>query len=346
MTVPATITIGSVDLAAALTRWARRRAGPGARIEGLAPMPGNAGLSFGFTIRTATGDDPLVLRLAPPGVRRAGNTDVLRQVPLLGALDRAGIPIAPLVWHTGDESWFGTDAIVQRKLTAQPLHMSDGASGVVPGPAGSDPYLRQAMHVLADVHGVPWRESLGGWQAPEGVDDELDRWATVLARAGEPVWTTAGQRLERALRASAPDHPPVGLLHGDFQTNNILYDPDDGGLRAVIDWEIAGIGVQGLDVGWLAMMTDRSFWAPAWRERMRVLARPDDVRAWYEAARGVELERFDWYRALAAYRFGSIVAYNMRLHRTGRRVDPSYDLLAPSVTTLLARGLELAGNRS
>ena len=51
-------------------------------------MPGHAGLSFGFTVEHGEARDELVMRVPPKGVRRKGNTDVIRQVPLLQALHR------------------------------------------------------------------------------------------------------------------------------------------------------------------------------------------------------------------------------------------------------------------
>ena len=58
---------------------------------------GHAGLTFGFrrdrARRRADAAPRLVLKLSPPGVRRAGNTDVFHQAPLLRALHAAGLPV-------------------------------------------------------------------------------------------------------------------------------------------------------------------------------------------------------------------------------------------------------------
>jgi aminoglycoside phosphotransferase (APT) family kinase protein len=205
------------------------------------------------------------------------------------------------------------------------------------------PYLEAAAAVLAQVHGLPWSQALPDWAAPRGADAELATWAALLTRTGDPGWIAAGTRLREALAATAPAEPPVGLFHGDFQTHNILFDPDGGKVLAVVDWEIAGIGLQGLDVGWLAVMTDPSFWAREHQDRMDVVAPEGAVREWYEDAVGRTLADYDWYRALAAYRFGVIAAFNIRLHRTGRRPDASYELLVSSVERLFSRGLELTG---
>ena len=70
-------------LAERLQLWAEAHYGEHARATGLETMPGHAGLSFGFTIEHGEARDELVMRVPPKGVRRKGNTDVIRQVLLL-----------------------------------------------------------------------------------------------------------------------------------------------------------------------------------------------------------------------------------------------------------------------
>jgi len=329
---------GLDDLPGRLQRWADGEVRPGGRVAGLAPMPGNAGLSFGFDVvdRDGTVVRSLVVRFAPPGVRRSGNTDVLRQVPLLQALERAGVPVAPLVWWTGDESWFGTDAIVQERLAARPLRLWDGG-GAAPDPG---PYLRNAVTVLAGIHALDWADLLAGWAEPRPVAGEIAFWEGLLVKHPDPAWTEAGQRLAADLLRTDPGRHRTGLFHGDFHTNNVLFE-DDGTVAAVIDWEIAGIGATGLDLGWLALMTDPSCWHPDQQAAMRVVAEPRVLREQYEAAAGVAVPDLAWYEALACYRFGAIAGFNVRLHRSGRRPDPLYEDMASSVPVFFARGREL-----
>jgi aminoglycoside phosphotransferase (APT) family kinase protein len=328
------------ELAARLQRWADREVLPGGRVAGLAPMPGNAGLSFGFDVVDDGGAvaRSLVVRFAPPGVRRSGNTDVLRQVPLLRALQEAGIPVAPLVWSTGDPAWFGTDAIVQERLAATPLSLWGGDRHTDP-----EPFLHAAVVTLARIHALDWERLLAGWEQPRSVADEVGFWERLLAKHLDPAWTAAGQRLAAALLRTDPGGHRTGLFHGDYHTNNILFDHGTGAVAAVIDWEIAGIGATGLDLGWLAMMTDPSCWHPSRRAALRVVADPHRLREQYEAAAGYAVPHADWYQALACYRFGAIAGFNVRLHRTGRRPDPLYEDMASSVPALFIRGLELVG---
>lgn len=323
------------DIAAHLDAWTRHRFGHAARPKDVRPMPGNAGLSFGFTVDTPGAEMSFVIRLAPPGVRRRGNTDVLRQVPLLRALADAGIPVAPVVWSTGDPAWFGTDALIQEWVPGRPLHMFDAASGC----ATTEPLIlvRRAVDVLAGIHRVHWRDTLPEWETPREVAEEIDFWLPLMRRAAEGETLAAAVALATRLKATPPAAVRMGLMHGDYQTHNILYDAD-GAILAVVDWELAGIGAQLIDLGWLSMMTDPAAWAPEHAGRMRVIASPSWLCRRYEEASGAPVDGFEWYRAVACYRFAVIAAFNLRLHRTGRRVDPWYESLASSIPALLEHG--------
>ncbi|QCW49609.1 phosphotransferase family protein [Nocardioides dongxiaopingii] len=342
---PPAAALDAPRMAGLLAPWARERHGATAVVRDVAPMPGNAGLSFGFTVGHDGGAERLVVRLAPPGVRRSGNTDVLRQVPLIGALERHGVAVAPVLWSTDDPAWFGTDAVVQPYLEARPLPMH--------GPAGAAPldpdvvahHLRQAVAALVPLHAVDAAAALPGWDEPRTAASEVAFWGRLLERSPEPDWVGAGRRLGAALVAHDPGRHRVGVFHGDFQTHNVLYDAS-GALAAVIDWEIAGVGPVGLDLGWLSMMTDPACWHAERRAVLATEADPADLLRWYEDAGGAPLPDHDWYRALACFRYGAIAAFNLHLHRTGRRVDEVSALMGGGVPVLFERGRALLDNAS
>jgi len=332
----------SIDFESRAGSWARQQYGETTTVTGFAPMPGNSGLSFGFEVRSAdaTVIDEVVVRLAPPGVRRSGNTDVLHQVPLLDALGTTDVPVAPLLWHGDDSGPFGTDAIVQRRLAGRSL--SRNAVGALAPGRTTDDYVERAVEALARVHAIDWESLLPGWSTPVSVEDDLAYWQRLLDKAADPDVLELAARERDRLVELQPTDDRHGLFHGDFQPNNVLYDAN-GDVVAIVDWEIAGVGRVFMDVGWLSFMLDRSFWGPEYREVMQIDIDPGLIHSWYERYAGVELPNFGWYRAYAAYRFGTIAAYNVRLHRTGRRPDAVYETMASSVPVLFQHGLEMLG---
>ena len=303
------------------------------------PLPGHAGLSFGFEVLRADDTTKLVIRLAPPGVRRRGNTDVLRQVPLLTALDHANIPVAAVLWHSPDESWFDTDAYIQKFLTGAPFDMA-GSAGQRLDEEVSRPYLRNAARVLASIHLMDWRDELADWEPVKLPEQDIEFWRTLQPKMAEPHMPPAADALADALLASKPTDYPIGVFHGDFHTNNILFE-DDAGVSGVVDWEISGIGSQTLDIAWLSMMTDTACWAPNKQSVMRVVVDPKWLLGEYQEALGREVRDAAWHKAYACYRFGVITGFNLYLHRSGKRDDPHWEDAGASTIPLFDRGQHL-----
>ncbi len=150
-----------------------------------------------------------------------------------------------------------------------------------------------------------------------------------------------GRSTRDRLLATVPADPDIGVFHGDYQTGNLLFA--EGQLVAVLDWEISGIGAQLLDLGWLLMMNDPASWANG--DALATVPPFDELVERYAVASGryVRLDEVAWFRALAGYRFGVIACFNVMLHRTGKRPDPEWDNIAPSVPKLFGRALELLG---
>lgn len=300
---------------------------------------GHAGLSFGFEVIGADGAllASLVLKLAPPGVRRRGNTDVYRQAPLLRALHAAGLPVPDVPFASAGEAELGTPFIIMERLAGRPFLIWDPDPAFDRDPAAVASVWTQAARALATLHRFNWRSHLAGWETPRSVREEVEHWDGVLAKAQEPAWLAAGQRVRDRLLTRLPDGDPIGLVHGDYQPGNALYE--SGTLIGIIDWELASIGSQLLDLGWLMMMADRASWPENWRPISPPA--PESLRDVYEHALGRRFARVVWYRALAGYRFGAICCLNVRLHRTGRRPDPIWEKFALAIPFLFGRAEEL-----
>jgi aminoglycoside phosphotransferase (APT) family kinase protein len=325
-------------LQAQLERWAGVHYHEGTTITDLRPMPGHAGLSFGFSVADATGVvDRLVVRMPPKGVRRAGNTDVIRQVPLLRALAAAGVPVAEVVWFDEDESWFEVPYFMVRFLPGDTYAVRDPAP-VFDGVACAD-VIRHAVEALASVHRVDHTAALAGWERPKDLVAEIDFWVPILQKSAERDWIGMGERTRERLLARVPAHADVGIFHGDFQTGNILFEGSR--VIALLDWEISGIGAQLLDLGWLLFMNDADSWFDtAGLERVPPF---EQIVAWYAAAvgRDVDLADVAFFRALSAYRFGVISCLNVMLHRTGKRHDPEWERIALSIPSMFGTACDL-----
>ncbi|MGE3772541.1 MAG: phosphotransferase family protein [Gammaproteobacteria bacterium] len=330
----------SAVLAQRLQPMIARECGTGAQVAGLAPMAeGHAGLTFGFEVVDAAGAalGAYVLKLAPFGVTRRGNTDVYRQAPLLRALHDAGLPVPAVPWASPAEDLLGTPFIVMEKLPGRMFLLWDPHPDFSRDPAAVSAVWQDCARLLARFHRLDAARVLADWEAPRGLAEELAVWPRVLKHAQEQAWLAAGTALGEALHATMPAAPRIGLVHGDYQPGNLLFD--GGRITGVIDWEIAFIGAQGLDLGWLLMMSDPASWHASFQP---LLPPPSELLiAAYRDAGGPAHGDARWYQAMASYRMGAIACLNVKLHRTGKRPDPLWERFAPSIATLFSRGLSL-----
>ncbi|MBI3302768.1 MAG: phosphotransferase family protein [Deltaproteobacteria bacterium] len=305
-------------------------------------MPGHAGLSFGFRVDYQENgqprDESLVMRLPPKGVRQSGNTDVLRQVPLLQALKRHGVPVATVRWFGGDLRWFEVPYIMVERLPGRTFRSLEPDPSYDLSPQGVSRLYRQVVRALTQIHQLDWQKELAGWETPRALETEIRFWDNILAKAAEPQWVTQGQEVRDLLLQHQPKDPPIGLFHGDFQGSNFLFDGET--LVAVLDWEISGIGGQLLDLGWLLVFTDPESWDTPCKPIPSVPPAAELI-ALYEEGMQRKAQDVTWYRALAGYRFGVISGFNIMLHRRGKRDDPEWENIAPSVPFLFGRAKEM-----
>jgi aminoglycoside phosphotransferase (APT) family kinase protein len=325
------------DLAALLGRFVQAHYGASACVDALEVMEaGHAGLTFGFRVieRSDAGAlAHLVLKLSPPGVRRAGNTDVYRQAPLLRALHAQGLPVPDVPWAGDDEAWFGTPFVMMQWLPGTPFFVWQPDARFDRTPHAVAPLWEQCVDALVQLHRFDWQRHLPDWARPIPLQDEITRWDRILGKAPEPAWLEAGQRVRERLLEHLPPSPAPALLHGDCQPGNMLYE--SGRLTGIIDWELASIGSPLLDVGWLMMLADPLGWPPDWRPVCPLTPQAIAVRY------GVEPGAMAWWQALAGYRLGAISCLNVHLHRSGRRPDAVWERFALAIPVMFGRAAAL-----
>jgi aminoglycoside phosphotransferase (APT) family kinase protein len=320
-----------------LQRWALAHYGPSAVVEGVYAMPGHAGISFGFDVTHSSSRDALVVRVPPAGVRRSGNTDVLRQVPLLRAAAAGGVPVAAVRWFSDDERWFGVPYLMVNRLPGGSL---DCWSPISVDESDVRSVFAAAAAALAAIHELG-PAALAGWGSPRSLREEVAFWEPVLAKGSNEAWQAQALALRDRLLASMPPEPEPALVHGDFYSNNWVSSGPE--LLAVVVWEIAFLGPPMLDVAWLCMLYDPEGWRGARRQWMGWAPPVDEIVTAYERASGRAVEHLGWYRGLAAWRMAAITAMNHRLHVEGRRADPTWDLIAESFESMVAAATAAMG---
>jgi aminoglycoside phosphotransferase (APT) family kinase protein len=327
-----------------LVAFCRARYGdPDVAVSDVVTMPGHAGFAYGFAVTHRGGTDRWFLRLPPPNVRWEGTADMLRQVTALQALDGSEVPHCRVQWYGGpdDLTWFGCPYFVVEQLRGgDVIGMGGGSTWVSALSAAQRVEMgRQAMVALVGIHRTDWPARCGYLGEPVSLERDVTRWDRFVERAADPAALGDVARLRQLLLDQRPHEAHVGLFHGDFQFSNLYYTTA-GELRAVLDWELCGIGATLNDVGWVATFNDPA----AWQHEGAVPAgmpRADELIAQYRDAWGEPPADIAWFRALAAYKFAIITGFNLGLHRRGKRPDPLWELIGESIGSLQTRALEL-----
>jgi aminoglycoside phosphotransferase (APT) family kinase protein len=176
------------------------------------------------------GDREVVLRIAPAGQAAQIATEVAAMTCAAQAAG-AALPVAELLgYDLAERTGYGL------VLTAR----VPGTSVIPPGP---DPERLRALGAaaarissieVAPALALPVRsrpiegEDFAGMRRQHGASD--------LLRAAEA-----------AVAATRPGDDRSGLVHGDLWYGNTLWD--DSRLTAVLDWDCAGVGPTGIDLG-------------------------------------------------------------------------------------------------
>jgi aminoglycoside phosphotransferase (APT) family kinase protein len=319
---------------------------PNARVHDVTKMPGHAGFAYGFSVTSRDVTESWFIRLPPPNVQWKGTADVLRQVEILNALDRTNVPHCSVKWSGNDLEWFGCPYFVVPKLEGDVLRLGKGDWGTKLSDEKLHDLGAQAMRALAGIHKVSLSDVpyLG---EPIPFEDDVTRWDRFYERAADPEKLSDVPAARKKLLEKLPTDAPVGVFHGDFQTAN-LFCSFEGDLLAVIDFELVGVGATLNDVGWIATFSDPMAWPSGGNPTgagggRPMFLDPETLVGLYTRAYGAPLPDLNWFRALAAYKFAIITGFNLSLHRRGKRVDPTWEVTAHSMTPLINRALELLG---
>ena len=186
----------------------------------------------------------MVLRM--PGARAdAARIDgLLREIRLVRALSGTDVPHAELIAADDTGTVLGLPFYVMRAI--------DGWSPMDGGwqaPFDTDLQARrelafQLVEGAAKLGRVDWRgQGLDGFGRPDGFHErQVDRWLSFL----ESYQVRELPGLDEAadwLRRNRPTYYQPGIMHGDYQFANVMFD--HGGparLAAIVDWEMTTVG--------------------------------------------------------------------------------------------------------
>lgn len=276
--------------------------GEGVSVENLRALTGGASRTTWAFDALTDGRRALILRTGPPD-------DVHASMELEAAVQQraaaAGAPVPHILTADNSPAALGNpylicDAIGGETIVRRIYRTLDDS--------GRERLLNQCAHALAAIH----RADHQGIGVPPS--DQLSEWRARLDEMGDT--TATFEWAFRWLADNRPSPTPQVLVHGDFRMGNLIVD--DGGLAAVLDWELVHAGEIYEDLAWFCIRAWR-FGAPE-HQGAGGLGSVETFLAAYESAADVTLDRdaFRWWLTVATLRWGVICRYQAERHLSGQ----------------------------
>jgi aminoglycoside phosphotransferase (APT) family kinase protein len=290
-----------------------------------------------------------VLRRPPRVATSPTAHQVAREHRVLSALDGTAVPHPRVLALCDDADVIGAPFLV--------MEFVDGFSGrlPLPEPFGSTAAARRELafalvDALVELGRVDWiAAGLEGFGKPDGfLERQVSRWLgqldTYRTRELPHVDDVA-----RWLAANRPQQRHVGIIHGDYQWDNVLFARErPGRVAAIVDWDGATIGDPLLDIGWFL-----SFWHDPGEDTAAQLPakllslepgvpRRAELAEHYERRSGRSLERLDYYRVLSLFKLACVCEGSYTRFVRGQSDDPGHANFEVRVPALLAKAASVA----
>jgi aminoglycoside phosphotransferase (APT) family kinase protein len=284
-----------------------------------------------------------VLRVEATDHRIYRDPSVERQYRVMRLLAQGGtVPVPRVFWFEPDRSVLGAPFFIMERVEGRvpsQFHHSTPFLAEL-SPASREALWLSAIETLARIHrsdAAPFsfldRPQLG----PTGLDQEIAEWDAYVLWSGAALHPVQ-ERARQWLDAHMPAARPTGLAWGDARPGNLIFD--QGGCRAVLDWETASLGGAETDLGWWLfydwLITDG--FGVARLDGLHGAAQ--FIRTWEQFA-GRKAQAIEWHEVFATWRFSVIANRSWRLMRLANVQNES----AERLQTLQAERLrELIGS--
>ncbi len=291
------------------------------------------------------GDLHAALRIPPPAAPQSRDDGILREWRIIEALDGTDVPCTPAIGMCADTSVLGRPFYLMGFVDGWSPMNTDGW----PSPFDTDVEARQGLAYqliegIALLGNVDWRaRGLHDLGRPDGFHErQVDRWTAFLERIRGrdlPGFDVAAAWLR--------EHRPIdfvpGLMHGDYQFANVMFEHGaPARLAAIVDWEMGTVGDPKLDLGWVLQAWPDDTLAPevsgfGYADLYGMPSR-DQIARHYADASGRQVDDVDYYVILARWKLGVV------LEQGYQRAGDDEKLLAfgPIVLDLMKGAAELA----
>jgi aminoglycoside phosphotransferase (APT) family kinase protein len=317
-------------------------------VEGFRGLRGVAKFNSGQsnpTYRLDAESGTYVLRAKPAGKLLKSAHQVDREYRVMSALAQTAVPVPRVLYLSGE----GNDSPIGRMFFV--MDFCDGRifwDPAIPGLSGAPERgaIYDAMNaVLTVLHGVDVEAvGLGGFGKPGSYfARQLSRWADQY-RASETAAIADMESLISWLGENQPDDDgQISLVHGDYRLDNMIFDPVEPKVIAVLDWELSTLGHPYADLAYQCMQWrlphQGDFRGLGGVDRKAIgIPTEEDYVARYCARRGIgKIENWNFYLAFSFFRIAAILQGVYKRSLEGNASNPQRAKLYGMAVPLIAR---------
>lgn len=263
-----------------------------------------------FRIDAASG--VYVLRRKPPGKLLKSAHAVDREYRVISALANSDVPVARAYHLCTDEAVIGSMFYLMEYMDGR-IFWDPALPELGPDERGA--VYEEMGRVLAHIHAIdPGAHGLADFGKPGNYfERQFDRWSGQYRASATEVIADMETLMSWLAENMPPDDGRVALVHGDFRLDNLIFDPVEATIIAVVDWELSTLGHPLADLAYQCMQ-----WHFPNTGRLRGLADvdigklgiPDEktyVAAYLEQTGMPAVENWSFYLAFCFFRLAAIV---------------------------------------
>jgi aminoglycoside phosphotransferase (APT) family kinase protein len=294
------------------------------------------------------GDLHCAMRIPPSTAPASRDDGIVREWRIIEALHGTDVPHTEAVAVCTDPSVMGRTFYLMGFVDGwSPMGLLAGSGW--PAPFDTDLDARkglsfQLVEGIALLSKVDWQaKGLQDLGRPDGFHErQVDRWTAFLERIKGrelPGFDSAAAWL----RAHKPIDFIPGLMHGDYQFANVMYENGaPAQLAAIVDWEMGTVGDPKLDLGWVVQSwpadTTSQDAARGGYVDMYGMPSRDEVLAHYSKVSGRQVDDMDYYVILAKWKLAVVLEQGYQRAAS----DPKLSAFGPIVLDLMKGAADLA----
>jgi aminoglycoside phosphotransferase (APT) family kinase protein len=265
------------------------------------------------TFKLETPTKVYVLRRQPPGKLLKSAHAVDREFRVLAALKDTAVPVADVYHLCEDPSVIGSMFYIMEYVEGRVFW--DSSLPEIADKNTRVQMYQQMVEVMAALHSVDVDAvGLGDYGRPGNYyERQFSRWSKQY-QLSETHKIVEMDELISWLEKNLPeDDGRVSLVHGDYRMDNLMFDPSEPRIRAVLDWELSTLGHPYADLAYQCMqlrLPDNVGKATGLggieRAPLGIPEEQDYVKAYCKLVGIEKIDNWNFYLAFSFFRLGAI----------------------------------------